>query len=181
MRKGFPYPMRMKSGDPVLVLIAAPAGIMGSSLRTFLRTLPEVRVVAQVAGRQEALDALDVHPAHVLLCDVDLIDANHPPAGGAANQPPAGSHDEHGPGKQPLYSAAPAGGSWAGSWAADFLEQARQRCAGLRCIVLVNSPLQQAMVLAAGADHALLKGSLDEGLRQILMQCSSPLPPPNVL
>jgi DNA-binding NarL/FixJ family response regulator len=39
----------------------------------------------------------------------------------------------------------------------------------INLIALVNSPQQQAAALAAGATHALLKGFLDERLRQAIL------------
>jgi DNA-binding NarL/FixJ family response regulator len=55
------------------VLIAAPDGIMGSSLRTFLQTIPEVRVVAFVSTSLESLQAVVRHRPNLLILDLDVV------------------------------------------------------------------------------------------------------------
>jgi DNA-binding NarL/FixJ family response regulator len=110
----------------ISAMIAAPAGVMISSLRTFLHTIPGVTVVNQVDTQAAALQQLHSDPPYLLLFDADL-----------------------------------AGGNLAAGL------QALRHCApGLNLIVLVNNPQQQQTALAAGANHALLKGFLDEQLRR---------------
>jgi DNA-binding NarL/FixJ family response regulator len=61
------------SGVPIIALIAAPAGIMGSSLHSFMRTIPQVKVAGQTVSPTETLTALPrLHP-HLLVLDADLI------------------------------------------------------------------------------------------------------------
>lgn len=59
-------------GFSILTVIAAPVGIMSSSLRSFLRTIPGVHVVAQVSSPAEVLHALTWCQPHLLVLDADI-------------------------------------------------------------------------------------------------------------
>lgn len=113
----------------IQTLLVAPTGIMGSSLRTFLRTIPGVRVVAQVADPDEALKILAHCQPNLLLLDADAAHGN--------------------------LSAS--------------LGQLRLAVPTLDLIVLANSWNQRQEALNAGASSALLKGCLDDQLRQAIL------------
>ncbi len=60
--------------NKVRLLLAAPASIMGSSLRTFLGTINEVEMTGYVNKPDDIQPALiNQHPA-ILLVDADLVD-----------------------------------------------------------------------------------------------------------
>ena len=60
--------------NKVRLLLAAPASIMGSSLRTFLGTINEVEMTGYVNKPDDIQTALiNQHPA-ILLVDADLVD-----------------------------------------------------------------------------------------------------------
>lgn len=61
----------------------------------------------------------------------------------------------------------------------EFFKQVSQACSCFHSIVLVNTPTQKQIVLAIGADKALLKGALDEQLRQLVIQASLLFVPPH--
>jgi DNA-binding NarL/FixJ family response regulator len=63
----------MNSDHAILVLIAAPLGIMSSSLHTFLQTLPEVKVVDHCVNQVDTLSALRNHPPNLLIIDLDMV------------------------------------------------------------------------------------------------------------
>lgn len=102
---------------------------MGSSLRTFLRTIPGTRVVDQVSCLDEALKILARYQPNLLLLDADATNGNLNTSLGQ------------------LRLAAPA----------------------LTLIVLANSWNQRQDALNAGASSALLKGCLDDQLRQAIL------------
>ncbi|NJN93491.1 MAG: response regulator transcription factor [Anaerolineales bacterium] len=118
-----------ESGVLIQTLLVAPTGIMGSSLRTFLRTIPGVRVADQVSSPDEALKVLSHCQPNLLLLDAD-----------AAN----GNLDTR-------------------------LGQLRLAAPTLNLIVLANSWSQRQDALNAGASSALLKGCLDDQLRQAIL------------
>jgi DNA-binding NarL/FixJ family response regulator len=62
----------METSFPVTVLIAAPEGIQSSALRTYLETLPGVRVVGRSASQAEALQDLANCQPRLLLLDCSL-------------------------------------------------------------------------------------------------------------
>lgn len=62
----------METSFPISVLIAAPEGVLGSALRTFLETLPGVRVVARPSSQAAALQELAHHLPMLLLLDCEL-------------------------------------------------------------------------------------------------------------
>jgi DNA-binding NarL/FixJ family response regulator len=64
----------MNSDHAILVLIAAPLGIMSSSLHTFLQTLPEVKVVDHCVNQADTLSALRNHSPNLLIIDLDMLD-----------------------------------------------------------------------------------------------------------
>ncbi len=113
----------------IQTLLVAPTGIMGSSLRTFLRTIPGTRVVDQVSCLDEALKILARYQPNLLLLDADAANGNLNTSLGQ------------------LRLAAPA----------------------LNLIVLANSWNQRQDALNAGASSALLKGCLDDQLRQAIL------------
>lgn len=122
------------SGTLIIALIAAPAGIMSSSLRSFLHTIPLVKVAGQTTSPAETLNALPGIQPHLLVLDADLT--------GSA---------------LPLY-----------------LQKLRASFPNLNIVTLVNSHYQQESALTAGASHALLKGCLDDQLRQVILSTHSP-------
>jgi DNA-binding NarL/FixJ family response regulator len=63
----------MNSDHAILVLIAAPVGIMSSSLHTFLQTLPDVKVVDHCVNQADTLSALGNHPPNLLIIDLDMV------------------------------------------------------------------------------------------------------------
>jgi DNA-binding NarL/FixJ family response regulator len=124
----------MENDSTLPVIIAAPAGIMSSSLRTFLQTVPGVQVVAQVTTQAGALSALNGDRQQLMLLDADL-------AGKGLVQV---------------------------EMLAILIRIAHRACPNLHSIVLINTPAQKLAVLAAGANQAILKGALDEELRQAI-------------
>jgi DNA-binding NarL/FixJ family response regulator len=64
----------MNSVQEIRVVIAAPLGIMSSSLRTFLHTLPGVRVVEHCTDQAGALSALGNQRPDCLIIDLDMLD-----------------------------------------------------------------------------------------------------------
>ena len=62
----------MDSVFPVSVCIAAPTGIIASSLRTFLSTIPEVQVVFTVGLWQELETFLEEDFGCTIILDADL-------------------------------------------------------------------------------------------------------------
>jgi DNA-binding NarL/FixJ family response regulator len=64
--------MVMETDFPISALIAAPEGVLSSALRTFLETLPGVRVVARSTSQADALRDLAGHRPTLLLLDCSL-------------------------------------------------------------------------------------------------------------
>ena len=62
----------LQAGHTTRTLLAAPVGIMGSSLRTFLRTIPTVLLIGQAESQAEALAALALALPDILVLDADL-------------------------------------------------------------------------------------------------------------
>ncbi len=62
----------METQFPVTVLIAAPEGILGSSLCTFLETLPGVQVVARSTSQARTLRDLAENQPRLVLLDCNL-------------------------------------------------------------------------------------------------------------
>ncbi len=72
-RERIPDILRMMNTHfPVLALIAAPEGILGSSLCTFLETLPEVQVIGRATTQAETFGYLGKQRPNLLLLDCDL-------------------------------------------------------------------------------------------------------------
>jgi DNA-binding NarL/FixJ family response regulator len=63
----------MNSDHAILVLIAAPLGIMSSSLHTFLQTLPDVKVVDHCVNQADTLSALRNLRPNLLIIDLDMV------------------------------------------------------------------------------------------------------------
>ena len=61
-----------KTGVLILTVIAAPSGLMSSSLRSFLRTIPGVEVAAETACLCDTMRALTGNYPRLLLLDADL-------------------------------------------------------------------------------------------------------------
>ncbi len=73
LREALPDILRMMETQfPVTVLIAAPEGILGSSLRTFMETLPGVRVVARSTSQALTLRDLAENQTRLVLLDCSL-------------------------------------------------------------------------------------------------------------
>jgi DNA-binding NarL/FixJ family response regulator len=102
---------------------------MSSSLRSFLRTIPEVQVVAQAVTPQEITQAVTICRPNLLLLDADMPDLD----------------------------------------LTAFLEKNHTDCPTIRVIVLASSQKQQRTAEHAGANSALLKGSLDDELRRAIL------------
>ena len=68
-----PYNVLMNSDHEVLVMIAAPLGIMSSSLCTFLQTLPGVKIVEHCVNQAGTLSALRKHRPNLLIIDLDMV------------------------------------------------------------------------------------------------------------
>jgi DNA-binding NarL/FixJ family response regulator len=63
----------MTQSEPlILAVIAAPEGVLSSSLRTFLRTIPGLQIAAHVTGQAGALETLARIRPQLLLFDVDV-------------------------------------------------------------------------------------------------------------
>lgn len=118
-----------ESGVLIQTILVAHTDIMGSSLRTFLRTIPGVHVVNQVSSLGEALKTLPHYQPNLLLLDADTATGN-------------------------LVTS---------------LNQLRAAAPTLNLIVLANSWKQRQDALNAGASCALLKGCLDDQLRQAIL------------
>jgi DNA-binding NarL/FixJ family response regulator len=63
----------MNSDHAILVMIAAPVGIMSSSLHTFLQTLPDVKVVEHCTDQTGTLSAIRNHWPNLLIIDLDMV------------------------------------------------------------------------------------------------------------
>lgn len=63
---------------PFQILIAAPAGVMSSSLRTFARTIPELHVAALAETPADLLHAAGACAARLALVDADLAEGSLP-------------------------------------------------------------------------------------------------------
>ena len=64
----------MDSDHKIRVVLAAPAGIMSSSLRTFLQTLPGVKVVEHCIDQAGTLFALQKNRPNLLIIDLDMLE-----------------------------------------------------------------------------------------------------------
>jgi DNA-binding NarL/FixJ family response regulator len=122
----------MESSSILRVLMAAPAGAMSSSLRSFLYTIPRKHIIIQTPSLVETIRILNSQHPDVLILDADL----------ALNLQE---------GLQQLHRAAP----------------------DLPVIVLVNNSLQHQSALEGGARHALLKGFLNDQLRQSVLTAAA--------
>lgn len=60
------------SGSSISVVLAATAGILSSSLRSYLRTMPNVHIVAEVGCSQNLIATLEAYRPQVLVLDADL-------------------------------------------------------------------------------------------------------------
>lgn len=120
--------MESSKSETNLAVIAAPNGVMASSLRTFLQTIPGDWVVASVNTLADACLEVDRGRPKFLLLDAELAKAA----------------------------------------LVDWIEQLLASAPGLRLIVLVNSEEQQAAAQVGGAAFTLLKGFLENDLRQLV-------------
>ena len=64
----------MSTQNKVRIMLAAPASIMGSSLRTFLGTISEVELTGYVDNPRDIQTALNNQHPNILLVDADLIE-----------------------------------------------------------------------------------------------------------
>lgn len=66
--------MSMETQNKIRIMLAAPASIMGSSLRTFLRTMTDVELTGFINNPGEIQAELNKQNPNILLVDADLID-----------------------------------------------------------------------------------------------------------